>query len=103
MRIRAVVALAAAVLLLLGATLWSTVGATESSDDSARPPGWGRADRPGKGPDDAWKKLSPTQKADTMQRLSREHARGMRAWAACKAAGRDDCVRPMPPGHAKRR
>jgi cytochrome c-type biogenesis protein CcmH/NrfG len=103
MRFRAVVALVVAVLLLLGASVWSTVGATEAADDSARPPAWGHQDRSERGPDDAWKKTSPAQKADTMKRLTREHARGMRAWGECQAAGRDDCVRPTPPGHAKRR
>jgi hypothetical protein len=38
-----------------------------------------------------------------MKRLTREHARGMRDWARCKATGRDDCVRPLPPGLAKKR
>jgi hypothetical protein len=54
-------------------------------------------------PDDAWKRLSPAEKVRMMKRLTREHARGMRDWARCKATGRDDCVRPLPPGLAKKR
>jgi hypothetical protein len=109
MRSWVVAALTAAVLLLVGST---AVGATHRTGDPApasdSAPGRsesapGLADRPGKARNDAWKSLGPAQKADLMKKLTREHADGMRAWDACKAAGRDDCVRPVPPGHAKRR
>lgn len=58
---------------------------------------------PHRGPDAAWKKLTPAEKAKKMATLSREHADGMKKWADCLAAGRDDCERPLPPGLAKRR
>jgi hypothetical protein len=45
----------------------------------------------------------PPAQARRMQRLARRHAAGMRAWAACTAAGRDGCEKPLPPGLAKRR
>ena len=38
-----------------------------------------------------------------MATLSREHADAMQKWSDCVAAGRDDCVRPLPPGLAKKR
>jgi len=50
-----------------------------------------------------WKALSPDQRHDLMERLSREHAAGMKAFATCVKAGRDDCEKPLPPGQAKRR
>jgi hypothetical protein len=109
MRSWGVAALTAAVLLLVAST---AVSATLGTDDPARgsdsaprrsESAPGHADRPGKARNDAWKSLSPAQKANLMQKLTREHADGMRAWEACKAAGRDDCARPVPPGHAKRR
>ena len=37
-----------------------------------------------------------------MAKLVRAHEIGMKKFAACRAAGRDDCVKPLPPGHAKR-
>ena len=37
-----------------------------------------------------------------MAKLVRAHEIGMKKFAACRAAGRDDCVKPLPPGLAKR-
>jgi hypothetical protein len=96
-----VAAATAAVLVVAGpvavsATLTGHHPAAASRSTSASP------SRP-KAPVDAWKHLSPRDKARTMKRLTREHARGMRAWARCKASGRDNCVRPLPPGLAKKR
>lgn len=50
----------------------------------------------------AWKKLTPQQRERTMARLAEEHAVGVRAWAKCKAEGREGCEKPMPPGLAKK-
>jgi hypothetical protein len=50
----------------------------------------------------AWKKMTPQQREQTMTRLAQEHAAGMRAWVTCKADGRDDCEKPVPPGLAKK-
>ena len=50
----------------------------------------------------AWKALSPSERASLMAKLVRAHEIGMRKFAACRAAGRDDCVKPLPPGLAKR-
>lgn len=74
------------------------------------PPPWARAHH-GK-PDAAWKKawkaLTPAQRAARMAELAQQHADGMKLFAACvKAAGDDSsarakCVRPLPPGQAKK-
>jgi hypothetical protein len=69
------------------------------------PPPWAhghRADKPGKGALDAWKRLTPAQKAKRMAALSQQHADGMTKWADCVAAGKTGCERPWPPGLAKR-
>ena len=50
-----------------------------------------------------WRKLTPEQRRDFMDKLIREHAEAMQEWGECVAADRDDCVMPMPPGLAKRR
>jgi hypothetical protein len=66
---------------------------------------WKREVR-GRRPGTAWRSLTPAQKARTAEKLaerSRTHAEGMQKWADCVATGRDDCVRPLPPGLAKRR
>ena len=60
---------------------------------------WKRAHGPGA----AWRALTPAQRAKKMAELSRRHADGMEKWADCVAAGKDDCVRPLPPGLAKKR
>jgi hypothetical protein len=69
------------------------------------PPRWAQghgAKKPGKAALEAWKKLTPAQKAKRMAELARVHADGMERWADCVAAGRADCERPLPPGLAKR-
>jgi hypothetical protein len=110
MRFTVFAALAAALLLLVGAVAVSatvTAGdratATERAPAATDRPGPDHSDRPGNSRDKPWKRFSPAERSETMRRLAREHARGMRAWARCKATGRDDCVRPLPPGLAKKR
>jgi hypothetical protein len=51
---------------------------------------------------DAWKSLTPAEREKLMTRLSKEHEAGMEAYQACRAEGRTDCVKPLPPGLAKR-
>ncbi|MEO5852506.1 MAG: hypothetical protein ABIQ15_08330 [Nocardioides sp.] len=41
--------------------------------------------------------------AHDMKRLVREHREGMAAFTRCKARRGEDCVRPLPPGLAKKR
>lgn len=69
-------------------------------------PAWG-ARKAGKRLDPEWKKewrkLTPRQRAERMAELARAHAEGMEKWAECVAARRDDCVKPLPPGLARRR
>jgi len=69
------------------------------------PPPWAHSSSTTKdhGPGRAWKGLTPAQRADLMRRLSRDHADGMKAFGDCVQAGRSDCEKPLPPGHAKRR
>jgi len=78
----------------------------EDGDDDAGtgPPPWahGHGAKPHKGSLTAWKALSPSQRATLMAKLVRAHEIGMKKFAACRAAGGDDCVKPLPPGHAKR-
>ena len=89
--------------------------AAKGKDHDARghrhgPPRWAQghganghgAKKPGKAALEAWKKLTPAQKAKRMAELARVHADGMERWAGCVAAGRTDCERPVPPGLAKR-
>ena len=89
--------------------------AAKGKDHDARghrhgPPRWAQghganghgAKKPGKAALEAWKKLTPAQKAKRMAELAREHADGMERWADCVAAGRTGCERPVPPGLAKR-
>ena len=70
------------------------------------PPSWAQQAHADKAKDkawkDAWKELSPARKADLMKKLAHEHAEGMKAFSYCVEAGRSDCERPLPPGHAKR-
>ena len=66
-------------------------------------PTWAHGQGRANGPGSAWRSLTPTQKAKKMAELSREHADAMQKWADCVTAGKDDCVRPVPPGLAKRR
>jgi hypothetical protein len=109
MRFKVVAALATVVLLVVGAVAVSAslaagdrATATEPAPAATDQPRTDHPGRPVKGPDERWKKPSPAEKARTMRKLTREHARGMRAWARCKSTGRDDCVRPLPPGLAKK-
>ncbi len=37
-----------------------------------------------------------------MATLVKEHEQGMKAFAACRDAGGDDCEKPLPPGLAKK-
>jgi hypothetical protein len=78
----------------------------DADDDGDRtgPPPWahGHGAKAQKGSLSAWKALSPSQKASLMAKLVQAHEIGMKKFAACRAAGRDDCVKPLPPGHAKR-
>jgi hypothetical protein len=78
---------------------WKKHVEKKKADKQTEPPGKARGRH---GPGSAWKALTPAQKAKKMAELSREHADAMQKWAACVAAGRDDCERPVPPGHAKR-
>ena len=64
--------------------------------------GWQRQQR-AQGPRSAWRTLTPAQRARKMAELSQRHADAMQKWADCVAAGKDDCVRPLPRGLAKRR
>lgn len=67
------------------------------------PPSWARATgNKDKGSLDAWKELTPQQRATKMAALTRAHTAGMKKWGKCTAAGRNDCTRPLPPGLAKR-
>jgi hypothetical protein len=50
----------------------------------------------------AWTQLTPQQRAKKMAGLTRAHSTDMKKWSTCTAAGRTDCVRPLPPGLAKR-
>lgn len=88
----------------------------EELDDAAGegPPAWARGHGKSKshGADKAWKeawhKLTPAQKAAKMAALVVAHEQGMKEWTACIAAAGDDsserehCVKPLPPGHAKK-
>ena len=89
--------------------------AKDKAKDKARhgdgPPPWahgrgGPEHRVGKQAHAEWQKrwhgMSQQQREATMRRLSTEHASGMKAWAKCHAADRDDCSKPMPPGLAKK-
>ena len=50
----------------------------------------------------AWKAMTTAQREATMARLVREQTAGINEFSACVAAGRHDCVKPLPPGLAKR-
>jgi hypothetical protein len=51
----------------------------------------------------AWERLSPAERERLMTRLAAEHRNGMEAYHVCRAEGRTDCSKPLPPGLAKRR
>jgi hypothetical protein len=80
------------------------------------PPAWARAhkhhptgDHADKAWKDAWHAMTPAQRERRMTELARTHRQGMRQWAECVAAAGEDstqrsaCVKPLPPGLAKRR
>jgi hypothetical protein len=66
------------------------------------PPPWASHPRGPRAQVPGWRDLTPEQRARKMARLAQRHATAMRKWAACVRAGRTDCVRPVPPGLAKR-
>jgi hypothetical protein len=66
------------------------------------PPPWASHPRGPQAQVPGWHDLTPRQRAQKMARLAQRHATAMRKWAACVRAGRTDCVRPLPPGLAKR-
>jgi hypothetical protein len=103
-------------------------GEETGPDEGAGPPAWAKdKERPDKakakakagrerghqGRDTAWKqawrKLTPAQRAQRMTDLAKAHAEGMRAFGACADAAGDDaaerraCTKPLPPGLAKKR
>ena len=80
-------------------------GEDDKGADRGGPPPWAKAgghQAKGKTGLEKWKQLSAVEKKNLMTKLSSEHEAGMKAFAACRADGRDDCVKPLPPGHAKR-
>ena len=89
-------------------------GDDERADDEAGgPPAWAqngkdKAHGPDKAWKEAWKKLTPAQKLERMAALSKAHREGMEKWADCIAAAGEDeakregCVKPLPPGQAKK-
>ena len=67
------------------------------------PPAWSHAhNHNGHSSPATWKTLTPSQRRNRMAALTPEHTAAMRRWAECTSAGRADCVRPVPPGLAKR-
>jgi len=86
----------------------------EQADVGEGPPAWAHANdkRRGNGPAKAWKeswhKLTPAQKSKKMAGLVKAHEQGMKKWTDCVAAGGNDaskrgkCIKPLPPGLAKK-
>ena len=66
------------------------------------PPPWASHPRGPRAQVGSWHDLTPKQRSRKMARLTQRHATAMRKWAACMQAGGTDCVRPLPPGLAKR-
>jgi hypothetical protein len=66
------------------------------------PPPWASHPRGPRAQAPDWHDLTSKQRAQKMARLAQRHATAMRKWAACVRAGRAGCVRPLPPGLAKR-
>ncbi len=46
--------------------------------------------------------MSPGERERLMKQLADEHEAGMKVYQSCRAEGRDDCTKPLPPGLAKR-
>jgi hypothetical protein len=88
--------------------------AEQDNDVGGGPPAWARANGKGRGhgADTAWKaawqKLTPVQKDKEMAALVKAHEQGMKKWTDCVAGGgndaskRGECVKPLPPGLAKK-
>ena len=82
---------------------------SEAADGNGPPP-WahGHQGKPNQAWKQAWKALTPAERAAKMAELAQKHADGMKKFAACvKDAGDDSgarakCVRPLPPGQAKK-
>ena len=77
-------------------------GEAGRSDKDHGPPPWARSHDHGWSADAkaAWQKMSGKQRGAKMKQLAAAHAKGMRQWTSCVAAGRQDCMRPVPPGLA---
>lgn len=117
---------AAAVLALSGggsppngaATVLVPAAETEDAQDEGGglgPPPWAKAGTHGgdqrkhdQSWKDAWRALTPAQRAERMASLARAHEDGMRKWSECvRASGTDTterraCEKPLPPGLAKK-
>ena len=86
----------------------------EQDDVGAGPPAWAHANdkRGGNGAAKAWKeswqKLTPAQKSEKMAGLVKAHEQGKKKWGDCVAAAGNDaskrveCMKPLPPGLAKK-
>jgi hypothetical protein len=103
-----------------GGSVAQAAGATAAQQDEAEnddggggPPPWAHAGGQGKGHGadtwkEAWKKLTPAQKQKKMAALVKAHEQGMLKWAGCVAAAGNDaskratCLKPLPPGLAKK-
>ncbi len=71
---------------------------------SHSPPAWAHQHSEGRhGSLHAWRQLTPEQRKRKMLTVTQAHSTGMRKWRMCTSARRTDCVRPLPPGLAKRR
>jgi len=83
----------------------------DKGDGHGHRPPWAHHGNGGK-PDhawkDAWKDLTPAERAAKMAELAQKHADGMKKWATCvkdagdNAAARAKCTKPLPPGLAKK-
>ena len=83
------------------------LGGREKFDGADRghgPPFWAHRHGPrhDKAAREEWRKLTPEQRRDFMDKLIREHTEAMQEWGECVAADRDDCEFPLPPGLAPR-
>ena len=103
-----------------GASVPRVAAATaDQQDDEARdegvrggPPAWARRNGNDHGANKAWKEawqmLSPSEKDKKMAALVEAHQQGMKTWTDCVAPSRNDaskrgkCVKPLPPGLAKK-